>query len=629
MELATPKTAAAKPLLLLLCLATSGVLQALGQSTAGFISIDCGLPGETGYVEYGTLLPHTTDAGFIDAYAGSNYNVSVEDIVSAPSNMYVCMNTVRSFPSGVRNCYTLGLLGAGLKYLIRAKFFYGNYDGLNKPPTFDLYIGLNFWTTMDIGVGRYVYYEEAIVVLPDDSVQVCLVNTGGGVPFISGLDLRPLKKELYPLANATQGLILLAGRMNFGPTNAKDWSRPDTRYPDDPYDRYWFPFIGYQGEVVISTGLKVQVDDDDQFQPPQPVMQTAITTQNTSSSISFIGNFKSYYPSDRALGYFHVHYFSELEQFSSRSIKNSVEPTNDGAGKISLDLEKRQCQFDDENISLELESRQFTYMELQKITKNFQRQLGRGGFGNVFHGSLNNGSEVAVKLSSHSSDEDVKQFLAEAQVLARIHHKNLVNMIGFCTDREHMALVYEYMPQGTLQEHINIAVEVHDGLQLTTSIYLQVKAATDEAYLGDKDSGSHLNLRKPSTKSDVYSFGVVLLELVTGKPAILRNLEPITIIEWAGQRLAQGDIEGVVDARMQGDYDINAVWKTTEIALKCTERSPLQRPSMTDIVMQLQECLDLEESCMEGDSDYTSSGIDGMNPDMGYNATSQNIAALR
>ena len=142
---------------------------------------------------------------------------------------------------------------------------------------------------------------------------------------------------------------------------------------------------------------------------------------------------------------------------------------------------------------------------------------------------------------------------------------------------------------------------------------------------------------QPSTKSDVYSFGVVLLELVTGKPAIVRNPESIPLINWARQRLAWGDIEGVVDTRMQGDHDINAVWKTTEIALKCTEQSPLQRPSMTDVVMQLQECLDLEEGFERGDNGfYTDSSNGGMNPNMGYNITtnqstdvSQNNAALR
>ena len=79
------------------------------------------------------------------------------------------------------------------------------------------------------------------------------------------------------------------------------------------------------------------------------------------------------------------------------SIKHFVEPTNDADG----------------NISLKLENRQFTYKELEMITNNFQRQLGQGGFGYVFHGLLENGTEVAVKLRSHSSNQGVREFLAE------------------------------------------------------------------------------------------------------------------------------------------------------------------------------------------------------------------------
>lgn len=98
----------------------------------------------------------------------------------------------------------------------------------------------------------------------------------------------------------------------------------------------------------------------------------------------------------------------------------------------------------------------------------------------------------------------------------------------------------------------------------------------------------------PTAKSDVYGFGVVLLELVTGKNPILRTPEPISLIHWVQQRLQCGNIEGVVDTRMHGVYDINSVWKVAEIALKCTAQASTQRPTMTDVVVQLQECLDLE-----------------------------------
>ena len=128
---------------------------------------------------------------------------------------------MRSFPDGARNCYTLRSIVAGLKYLLRATFKYGNYDGLARLPIFDLYIGVNFWTMVNVtdADSAIIRDREAIVLVPDDFVQVCLVNTGTGTPFISGLDLRPLKSTLYPQANATQGLVLLA-RLNFGPTNS-------------------------------------------------------------------------------------------------------------------------------------------------------------------------------------------------------------------------------------------------------------------------------------------------------------------------------------------------------------------------------------------------------------------------
>lgn len=95
---------------------------------------------------------------------------------------------------------------------------YGNYDGLNKLPIFDLYLGVNFWKTVNIsdpGSGTLI---EVITVAPDEFMQVCLVNTGGGIPFISVLDLRPLKNILYPAVNATQSLVLFR-RLNVGPTN--------------------------------------------------------------------------------------------------------------------------------------------------------------------------------------------------------------------------------------------------------------------------------------------------------------------------------------------------------------------------------------------------------------------------
>ena len=161
-----------------------------------------------------TKLAYAPDAAFTDA--GSNHNISAEYLTPTLARRY---HNVRSFPDGVRSCYTLRSIVAGLKYLIRAAFKYGNYDGLGRPPVFDLYVGVNLWSNVNVSSPDAERALEAIVVVPDDFVQVCLVNTGTGTPFISGLDLRPLKSTLYPQANATQGLVLY-NRLNFGPTNS-------------------------------------------------------------------------------------------------------------------------------------------------------------------------------------------------------------------------------------------------------------------------------------------------------------------------------------------------------------------------------------------------------------------------
>ncbi|RWW25199.1 hypothetical protein BHE74_00034058 [Ensete ventricosum] len=104
--------------------------------------------------------------------------------------------------------------------------------------------------------------------------------------------------------------------------------------------------------------------------------------------------------------------------------------------------------------TLQLENRQFTYMELKNITNNFQKVLGKGGFGTVFYGCLEDGTEVAVKMRSQGSSQGTDQFLAEAQHLTRVHHRTLVSMVGYCNDGDYLALVYEYMAQGTLQDHL-------------------------------------------------------------------------------------------------------------------------------------------------------------------------------
>jgi hypothetical protein len=125
-----------------------------------------------------TNISYAPDADFIDA--GSNYNIANLYMTPMLSRRF---HNVRSFPDGARNCYVLGPLVPASKHLLRAGFMYGDYDGLGRPPIFDLYIGVNLWTTVNVTDADSPIVLEAIVFVQDDSVQVCLVNTGSGTPF--------------------------------------------------------------------------------------------------------------------------------------------------------------------------------------------------------------------------------------------------------------------------------------------------------------------------------------------------------------------------------------------------------------------------------------------------------------
>lgn len=111
-------------------------------------------------------------------------------------------------------------------------------------------------------------------------------------------------------------------------------------------------------------------------------------------------------------------------------------------------------------------------------------------------------------------------------------------------------------------------------------------------YVVSRYYGSH----KLNEKSDVYSFGVVLLELITGQPAVIRSDERIHIVQWVSPQLQKGDIASVVDPRMEGDFDVNSVWKAFEIAMTCTTRTSQQRATMGFVLSELKQCLEMELS---------------------------------
>ncbi|XP_022714521.1 LRR receptor-like serine/threonine-protein kinase IOS1 [Durio zibethinus] len=287
----------------------------------------------------------------------------------------------------------------------------------------------------------------------------------------------------------------------------------------------------------------------------------------------------------------------------------------------------------------ELKNRQFTYSEVQRITNNFERVIGKGGFGTVYHGCLGD-TEVAVKMLSKSSSQGYKQFEAEVEILLRVHHRNFTTLIGYCDDGTNTGLIYEYMAKGNLSEYLSdksngvlnwegrlgIALEAAQGLEylhcgckppiihrdvkssnilLTESLqaklsdfglsrsfegvsHVSTVVAGTPGYLDPEYSTSN----RLTEKSDVYSFGVVLLEIITNRPVFARNMdEPAHISHWVGSMLSNGDIQNIVDSRLQGDFEINSVRKAIDVAMACLSPASTGRPTMNNVVTELSECL--------------------------------------
>ncbi|WVZ90831.1 hypothetical protein U9M48_037091 [Paspalum notatum var. saurae] len=860
--------------------------------SSGFISIDCGIAANTSYSDQSSRgLHYVSDVGFVDAGDGLNAFVRPPYDDPAMADRY---RTVRYFPgaAGARSCYTLRPVAPGGKYLVRTAYCYGNYDGANELPVFDLHLGVNHWATINVTDAGDKYIHEAVAVSQADFLQVCLVNRGLGTPFISGLDLRPLRATMYPEATVNQSLLMLSlsrpstpfvfNRYQFWPSDYQIY-----RYPFDPYDRLWQTYGDITGWTNITTPAAVDVSSITSFDKPTVILASASTPLN-ATRMDFTWSSDPSINSDDT-PYLLMLYFAELQRLprstlrqfdilvdnttwnigsrryspkylSAEVVKRVVQgsgqhnfslvatpdamlppilnafeiysvkamngvmtddsdvkammtirtnyalkknwmgdpcapkafawdglncsyppsgparvtslrlassgltgaidssfgdlkslqyldlsnnslsglipdflaqmssltfldlSSNDLSGLVPADLlekhqngslvlrisdnanlceigastcntekkgkirtlviatvvptavatllfvtaffilhrmRKNQGKWMDNNSRLSnprdrsnvFDHKHFNHKELKLMTENFMEEIGRGGFGPVYKGYLDNGSPVAVKMRSQTSSQGDEEFLAEAQHLTRVHHKNLVSLIGYCKEKKHMALVYEYMEGGNLcdrlrgeisgataltwHQRVRIAIDSAHGLEYlhkscqpplihrdvkTTNILLSadlvakiadfglMKAFANEfkTHVTTRPAGTlgyldpeYYNTSQLSEKSDVYSFGVVLLELITGQPPSvpMSNTESIHIAQWVRQKLSEGDdITGIADPRMRGEYDVNSVWKVTELALQCQEQPSRKRPTMSENVMELKECLELEMS---------------------------------
>ncbi|CAM6048165.1 unnamed protein product [Sphagnum compactum] len=223
-----------------------------------------------------------------------------------------------------------------------------------------------------------------------------------------------------------------------------------------------------------------------------------------------------------------------------------------------------------------------TLTQIKQATENFKTTIGIGGFGEVYYGKLVNGQEIAVKTLSTTSHQTEQEFFNEIELLSMVHHKYLVSLVGYCLDRKHLMLVYDYVSGGDLRKRLH-----GDGVsrkplswKQRTRIILQVAEVVKgtPGYLDPEyqESGMLTN------KSDVYSFGIVLMEILTGQTQL--HIAHRVITSWRSNQIAE-----LVDPNIKDDFNNMEFSKLVELSLLCAMKKSNDRPSMTQVVQMLRE----------------------------------------
>lgn len=295
----------------------------------------------------------------------------------------------------------------------------------------------------------------------------------------------------------------------------------------------------------------------------------------------------------------------------------------------------------DEDFQMGTGPKRFAYKELVVATNNFSEEgkLGQGGFGGVYKGHLSElNMEIAVKKISNSSKQGKKEYISEVKTISRLRHRNLVQLVGWSHERGNFLLVYEYMPNGSLDNHLfskNIDTNTHLSWPLRYKIIHDLASAilylheeweqcvvhrdikssnvmldsNFNAKLGDfglaklidHELGSQTTVvagtmgymapeymitSKASKESDVFSFGIVALEMGCGRKAVEPKAEEskVSLVNWVWELNGRGRVVEAADEKFGGEYDSEEMCRLLKVGLWCAHPDHNLRPSIRQAI---------------------------------------------